>query len=92
MIGNKKYRTKQFTVTVEHHSDASFANDLKDFKWVRIYANVGTVDYLYSSQLLLGCESGREPASVLIAKARQLARTKLNEYKERAKKILEVSI
>jgi hypothetical protein len=92
VLGNKQYRTKNFTVTVEYHYDRNVDPDLKDFKWVRIYGNASTVNYCSDSRLLLGCSSGREPASVLFKNAKEKAVQLLASYKKRARRILELEI
>lgn len=88
----KTYETKRFSVTVEPIDQEMACQDLKDFKWVRLYANAWTVEYLGESKILLSCESGTEPAGQLLAKARASAIDKLELYKQRAAKILEIEI
>jgi len=91
-IGKKKYKTKNYTVTIENHQDANTDPDLKDFKWVRIYANASTIQYMSGSQLLISCESGRESSLSLLKIARKEAKAKLNNYQEKARAILALSL
>jgi hypothetical protein len=91
-IGEKIYTTKQFTVTVEKHQDHNIDKTLKDFKWVRIYANVSTIKYTAESKLLLGCTSGSTNVLTLLKEARLLAKTKLSTYQDRAQAILALSM
>ena len=88
VISERKYTTNQFTVTVEKHQDHNTDKDLKDFKWVRIYANASTVEYSGASKLLLGCKAGSANTLTLLKEARLLAKTKLSTYQERAQAIL----
>jgi hypothetical protein len=92
VIGQNKYTTKQFTVTVEKHRDHNTDEMFKDFKWVRIYANVSTVEYVGGSKLLLGCASGSGNTLALLKEARLSAEIKLSTYQERAKAILALSM
>jgi len=88
MVGAKQYKCGRFTVTVDHMDPEMQTEGTKGFKWVRIYANVWTIDYCAGTGLLLACESGVEPAHVLLAKARKEAAAQLSVYKERAEAIL----
>lgn len=88
MSGNRQYITKQFTVTVELHTDPS----IEGFKWVRIYANCNDVAYMGSGKLLLACEAGSDKASVLLRRARPKAAIKLAGYKKDALAILNVNM
>jgi hypothetical protein len=93
VLGNKQYKTKQFTVTVEPHNRPDLLGTaLRTFKWVRIYANCRDVAFCSSGSLLLGCKSGTAPASELIRMAKNEARIKLKHYKNQAKKILEINL
>ena len=82
----RQYKTKQFTVTVEP------SEHVENLKCVRVFANCGNVAFMYNSTLLLGAESGREPASKLLKVARVEASEQLEQYKKRAQAILEVTM
>jgi len=88
VAGDRQYRTKQFTVTVEPHSDEY----LKGFYWVRIYANCWDVAYCGHSKLLLSCSAGRHKPSTLLKRARPDAVKKLRNYRERAQTILDITL
>jgi hypothetical protein len=87
-IGKDKYKTQNYTVTIERHQDCNTDSALKNFKWVRIYANVSTIEYLGSSKLLLSCVSGSKSSRTLLKEARVLAKQKLDDYNKKAKAIL----
>lgn len=88
----REYKRDQFIITVQPMDKDIATGHLKDFKWVRIYANVNTVEYLMEGRLLLSCESGAAPASELLKMARVKAVEKMKDYKERAKRILSVEL
>jgi hypothetical protein len=81
VTGNRQYKTKQFTVTVEPHCE------IENFYWVRIYANCRGVGYC-SGKLLLGCGSGSGTVGELMKKARVEATKRLARYKKEAQAIL----
>jgi hypothetical protein len=87
---DREYKCGRFTVMVKHADPEMLTESSRGFKWVRIYANVWTIDYCTNSLLLLACQAGIEPAHELLAKAREGAVAKLIDYRKRAKAILEL--
>lgn len=88
----RTYKTKNFTVSVERHSDGYIDPDLANFKWVRIYANQSNISYKSGSRLLLGCESGSAPSSTLIKAARKSAQQELARMKALAAQLLTIEL
>lgn len=86
------YKTKNFTVSVEHHRDRFEDPELADLKWVRIYANQRNIAYSDGSRLLLGCESGTAPSSTLIKAARKGAQQELARMKALAAQLLTIEL
>ncbi|MCY9865106.1 hypothetical protein OTK49_21540 [Vibrio coralliirubri] len=86
------YKTKNFTVSVEHHTDRIIDSDLAQFKWVRIFANQNGITYKSGSQLLLGCESGSKPSSQLIKMARISAQNELERMQALASSLLTLKV
>ncbi|MEP8041637.1 hypothetical protein ABJY94_18585 [Vibrio parahaemolyticus] len=86
------YKTKNFTVSVERHSDRFEDQVFANFKWVRIYANQSNIAYKDGSPLLLGCESGSAPSTTLIKAARKSAQQELARMRTLATQLLTIEL
>lgn len=86
------YKTKNFTVSVEHHSDRFEDQVFANFKWVRIYTNQSKIAYKDGSPLLLGCESGSAPSTTLIKAARKIAQQELARMRNLATQLLTIEL